>query len=567
MLRWDSAPRYWDAVAHMHARQLLFRLRRAVPDRVLGMGLERGSAPGWRPLATGTGISTAPASTAASPPHQSLEWGSVGHRRSFGSNDFWFRTSDGLLFLFNLHGFGELARYAAGHRTPTGDEVWERVVRDWLGRCGAPHGPAWHPYPTSERIVAWCAALSTDALLVPVSEQMRASLWLQLRWLSRCVEHDIGGNHVLRNAAALVIGGECLGDSQTVGRGLKLLRRELARQVLADGGHEERSPSYHRQVHDDLEDVCVVERRANGQVPDWLQRTTARMGDWLTAIAGPGGDIPALNDGWDGPPLELASQRAPARDLAASGYLALQDGGTQAVLDLGPLGPAHLPAHAHADALSLVLWADRRPVLVDRGSYSYAGPERDAYRGTAAHNTLTVDGRDQCTLWKGFRASFMPTVQREQLRARSNAITVRATHDGFSLGDEVVIHERTFVWLGADGVVVVDRLRAKRPHQTVSRLHFHESVADPLGELPGDLRYTALGEGTPPRVEPSARSPAFGVAVEICLISRAARLAPGSMSGFALTRAVVEVHLSDTHILVARPGLAELAVGFPSELS
>ena len=54
--------------------------------------------------------------------------------------------------------------------------------------------------------------------------------------------------------------------------------------------------------------------------------------------------------------------------------------------------------HGHYDALSVEAWADARPLVVDPGRYTYAEGDpnwRHWFRGTAAHNTVTVDGADQ----------------------------------------------------------------------------------------------------------------------------------------------------------------------------
>jgi len=44
-----------------------------------------------------------------------------------------------------------------------------------------------------------------------------------------------------------------------------------------------------------------------------------------------------------------------------------------------------------------------------------------------------------------------------------------------------VVHQRTLVWLGCDGAVVVDRLLCAKPHEVRSRLHFAETVKRPFG--------------------------------------------------------------------------------------
>ena len=67
------------------------------------------------------------------------------------------------------------------------------------------------------------------------------------------------------------------------------------------------------------------------------------------------------------------------------------------VADAGPLGYRAIAAHGHADALSFTLSVGGLEFLVDPGTYAYhTQPEWRAYfRGTAAHNTVRIDGRDQ----------------------------------------------------------------------------------------------------------------------------------------------------------------------------
>src|SRR4029079_19380469 len=51
---------------------------------------------------------------------------------------------------------------------------------------------------------------------------------------------------------------------------------------------------------------------------------------------------------------------------------------------------------SHADALHVDLWKDGTNLLRDGGSYSYSDMEGTAYfSGTASHNTVQFDDRDQ----------------------------------------------------------------------------------------------------------------------------------------------------------------------------
>ncbi len=546
---WRAHSQYADALVHMRPAQLAHRLRRLVPVRMLAVGTASTAPPGWKGVALGLGVEAAPSSGPQPPPHLDSVYRAVGAERVWGAPGYWTDSRDGLLFLFHLHGFAELARYASGPPSEPGDRYWEGVIADWLNAFERPALPAWHPYPMSGRIVAWCAALSREGWLASLRPALLRSLSAQARLLRRSVEHDIGGNHVLRNATALVVAGVCLEDAGHMGRGLRLLERQLDAQILADGGHEERSPSYHRLVLGDLLDARTALLRAEAPSPPWLDRAIEDMDRWLRHIAGPAGDVPPLNDGWDGPQIpQPATERL--SDLVDSGYVVLRDGGCQAILDSGPLAPPHLPAHAHADALSITIWAEAKPLIVDCGSGAYAGPDRARFRSTAAHNTVQVDDRDQCELWAPFRAAFMPRVERASIERLENAVVLRSSHDGYRRLDDPVIHQRTLVWLGCDGAVVVDRLLCAKPHEVRSRLHFAETVKRPFEALPGGLVLRPLPRDATATTVAGARSPYLGRTLPIAVAETAGRVAPGQPFGWSIARQEVEVSVDGATVVI-----------------
>ncbi|MEG2908012.1 MAG: alginate lyase family protein [Erysipelotrichaceae bacterium] len=66
-------------------------------------------------------------------------------------------------------------------------------------------------------------------------------------------------------------------------------------------------------------------------------------------------------------------------------------------IDHADLGLGKLAAHGHADALSFQLFVKGIPVFVDSGTFNYhIYPEdRDCFRKTDNHNTVSIDGKDQ----------------------------------------------------------------------------------------------------------------------------------------------------------------------------
>jgi hypothetical protein len=329
-------------------------------------------------------------------------------------------------------------------------------METWIERHPPRPDDAWHPYPVATRISSWLAALA----LIPESEtqSIRESLWRQLLHLERNVENDILGNHVIRNARALVLGGVSFSSSRLLERGVELLARELPEQVLPDGGHYERSPVYHLIV---LRDLLEVEAIVPGTVPIEL---LDRMRRFAAALSRPDGEPALFNDGpLDfAPALDLPEPSAGLTVFPETGYAVWRRGGLWLAFDCGPPSPPYLPAHAHADALSFQLWLDGSPVVIDPGMPTYeASAERDWYRGTRAHSTVSLDGREQFVLWGAFRSGPLPHV--ELLEASDQQLVAAVAWPGR------VRHVRT-VTIDANALTVVDRIEGRGRRMVTSSL-------------------------------------------------------------------------------------------------
>jgi hypothetical protein len=94
--------------------------------------------------------------------------------------------------------------------------------------------------------------------------------------------------------------------------------------------------------------------------------------------------------------LEPAS-RVRRRVFPEGGYFVSEDDGFTLCFKASPFGYPSIAAHAHCDQLSVGLKRGTSTVLTDAGTYVYHTEDRwrRFFRGTTAHNTVGVDGRDQ----------------------------------------------------------------------------------------------------------------------------------------------------------------------------
>ncbi|HZT90919.1 MAG TPA: alginate lyase family protein [Gaiellaceae bacterium] len=355
-----------------------------------------------------------------------------------------------------------LARFHAGY----GEDVLEAAreggdaltpARAWIAAYPPRRDDLWHPYVASTRAANWIAAATLDPALRPViAESVRRAL----ARVAANVEDDVLGNHVIRNAKALVLGGVAFDDAALRRRGEALLRRELPEQVLADGGHYERSPAYHRLVLRDL-----LELRPFVDVEDEVER----MARFAAASSRPDGAPALFNDGGldVAPRLELPRPPTGMSVFEETGYVFVNEDDLWLAFDCGPPSPPFLPAHAHADALSFQLWFRGRAVVVDPGMPVYeAGAERDFLRSTAAHSTVCVGG-GQFERWGAFRAGPLPDVRLVEADATTLAGRVR---DARGVG-----HERR-IRLRRDRIEVEDELAGVRGRSVRSTLVVAEDV-------------------------------------------------------------------------------------------
>lgn len=353
---------------------------------------------------------------------------------------------------------------------------WDRdaltaQIDDWIASHPPGSWPSWHPYPTSLRIVNWIRALGSS-----MSPSIARSLASQAAFLEHNLEFHLGGNHLLENAWALLAAGlflEGVHPRRWRTRGLDLLCREIPRQVLSDGGHYERSPYYHLRMTRLVNDAVDLLRACRHPIPPELSWAAPAMTSFALALRHLDSSLPSFQDAIFHE--TLPNTQHPTPTTGPSSFFKLEGPQGCLIADFGAPGAHHNPAHHHAGIFSFEISSPSGMVIVDTGTPTYEpGPERDALRSTAAHNTVRVDGRDQFQVWAGFRAGRRARITEIREGSAADFPYISGVHDGYSVLR--VLHRRTIARIGDAGWLILDELDGLGDHHAESFLHLAPGI-------------------------------------------------------------------------------------------
>jgi hypothetical protein len=331
-------------------------------------------------------------------------------------------------------------------------------------------------------------------------------------WIDRYPSlYSSANNHLVAEGVALFVLGALLADmpkaSVYESKGRNICEREIQLQILPDGVGAEQSPTYAAFTLELLLLAALVARSSGRDFSSAFYERMQRAAEHFSWIIDQGGHAPAIGDNDEGRVIvggRTEEPRYPASILAClAGWLGAHDlaplardghlrelvfgaspspghdhlgvrhfrhgGYTVArchvglevlhlVFDHGPLGYLSIAAHGHADALSFWLSRGGKQLLVDSGTFLYhsGGAWRDHFRGTAAHNTLTVGGRDQSQIAGPFSWSHKAVSRLDFVEKTVKGWRIGASHDGYEQ-DLGICHHRTLELL-AEEIIVIDQL-------------------------------------------------------------------------------------------------------------
>jgi uncharacterized heparinase superfamily protein len=354
---------------------------------------------------------------------------------------------------------------------------------------------------TGARITAWLGhydffAASADD---DFRQRLMSRLVVDARQLAAAVPAEERDGRALTALKGLIVAAVAMPEhADYLARAQKFLAQEIARQVLPDGGHVERSPAAQLAALQDLTEIRALLQAGSATAPEALAGAIERMAAGLRALRHGDGGLALFN----GSKEELSTLidlvlsqagraqagraqaggaqagragRAPDT-LAMNGLQRIAAGKSVLLVDAGAPAAAGLDRFAHAGTLAFEFSSGKERLIVNCGAALAAGKEwRDALRATAAHSTLTIADVSSSELREAGLGRRPAAVEAERHEA-GGAHWLDASHDGWLKLFGAVHRRRLYLSESGEDLRGEDLIEAEHGQPFTIRFHLHPAV-------------------------------------------------------------------------------------------
>ncbi|MCK4827084.1 alginate lyase family protein, partial [bacterium] len=368
--------------------------------------------------------------------------------------------------------------------------------------------------------------------------------------------YSSANNHLIGEAAGLFVASVVWpfkGNSEEWNeQSYKILIQEIEKQNYNDGVNKEQAICYQQFVMDFFILAGLLGEKNGVSFPQSYWSRIEKMLEFIASIMDGEGNVPYIGDSDDGYAVILSDDKNfnPYQSLLASGAIMFKRGDLKrkagqldekslwllgpegikcfnsleekklnpiktfknggyyvlsayenteneikSVFDCGPLGYLRIAAHGHSDALSYTLSVGGKQSLIDPGTFVYQYPRdwRDYFKGTSAHNTIRIDGKDQSVI--GGYYMWLKKAQTKLIKWESNDIydSIKGEHNGYMGLEDPVMHQREIIFFKKRKLFrIIDRIQAKKNHLIEQFFHFSDGCEIKQGD---SMKWEVINNG------------------------------------------------------------------------
>lgn len=327
-------------------------------------------------------------------------------------------------------------------------------------------------------------------------------------------KYTSANNHLIIEMFSVAFAGIFLNRKDWLDLSLKILSEELVKQNYKDGVNKEMSLHYQSFVMEAYGILYLTCKKNNIQLPDFWKKYLSSMSEFLADCCGEYGEVIVFGDNDEGKIIDFLGKQEDyyryvlqlmgmildkryiveqmineniywlvdkkdieqyrVKDLYIPQHVSCHELGGYTILrskdrkvligmDHAKLGFGAIAAHGHADALSIQVFYEGHPVLVDAGTYNYHVPDqaRNEYRSTRMHNTVWVKC-EQAEMLGPFLWGKRYKVNLVDVNLQETYVEVKAqiTYKGIS-------HLRKVIFDYNRKIIVVDNVKGTKEAQQI----------------------------------------------------------------------------------------------------
>lgn len=347
--------------------------------------------------------------------------------------------------------------------------------------------------------------------------QFLKSVYMQAEFIrENPSRYSSANNHVIGEACGLVITGLTFPEFRDAGkwlnRGKEILFREIMQQAYPDGVAKEQAFGYQGFIMELFLVTAALLVKNDTEIPQDVFDRFFGMCEFIMNVMDRDGEVPNVGDSDNARAVVLSEESkvfesilSSASILSRRGDFKIKGGGFKEgqywlfgmagfeiydsikdirprldsrlfreggyavfrnppsngndktlMMDCGRLGYLSIAAHGHADLMSVTLSANGLKLLIDPGTYLYNSGNawRQYFRGTSAHNTITVNNENQSVMTGPFMWGKrpVPRIERWETSEDRDYIDVSYTNCKVKHRRVVSFDKKKEVWLIKDFV-------------------------------------------------------------------------------------------------------------------
>jgi uncharacterized heparinase superfamily protein len=415
----------------------------------------------------------------------------------------------------------------------TGDEKYAQEVctqiDEWIKQNPYLMGVNWiEGIEASIRMYSWIFAYqfikNSPFLTAQLNFKILKYIYLHGQFIRKFLSDKwiINGNHLLAELSGLILIGTCFPEfkesKEWVDFAIQKLEIEVNKQVFDDGAIWEHSTGYQKFVTEMILYPMILLKERGREIPESILIKLEKMVDFLNTISMSSGNIPLIGDEDQGFMLKINNSEydyikdittcgsilfkkestIPKSELAFwlfdglitsgnkisvqnpkfkvfenSGYCVFKSAKDYLLLVTTAQDKKYLHApHRHLDMLSFTYEFEGEYFIVDSGTYVYNADKynRNLFRSTWMHNTLTIDNKNPCYLGP-FELQPKPYAKIIKSGEIEGHPFIWAAHDGYKPFE----HNRIISQV-EDGYLIYDFIDDHNNSTCESYIHLHPHV-------------------------------------------------------------------------------------------